>query len=217
MFNSNQRFIISFFPLLCLVILFSGCVTPFSELQSAKLVGPGKIEATPSFSTVSRSSEGESEHIQNHFGIQAAVGVHRIMDFRFRYERVILDSSFSDSFGVNVMGFGPKFSLVKDRMALYLPVGFAFGNETEISETWQFHPTLLYTVPVNKNFEFNPSAKVLIPFKKEQGTFFAINFGAGISTNLERWAIRPEIGFLFDPGESGYAMQLSIGFSIYPR
>ncbi len=101
------------------------------------------------------------------------------MDFRIRYERVILDSSIFDSYGVNVLGFGPKFSLVKDRAALYLPVGFAFGNDTEISKTWQFHPTLLLTVPVNKYFEFNPSAKVLIPIVSEGETLVAFNFGAG--------------------------------------
>jgi len=213
----NQRFIHGFFLLACLMILFSGCVAPFSELQSAKLLGPGKIETTAHFSSVSLSSEGESSHVQNSFGIQSAVGVHMLMDFRLRYEHVGLDPDFGDISGVNVLGFGPKFSLVKDWVAIYFPVGFAFGNDIEVSDTWQIHPTVLFTVPVNKYVEFNPSAKVLIPFKSEQDTMVAFNLGAGISTDINKWAIRPEIGFLYNPGESGYFMHFSLGFSIYPR
>jgi hypothetical protein len=212
------RFAGIIFLLACLTVIFPGCAPVFSELQSAKLVGPGHIEVTPSFSSVSVSSEGESEHIQNHYGIQAALGVSSMMDFRLRYERVSVDLQDMDSdesFGVNVLGFGPKFSLVKDMVAAYFPVGFAFGEDIEVSETWQIHPTLLITVPISKYIEFNPSAKVLIPLKGEQDTLVAFNLGTAISANLEKWAIRPEIGFLYNPGESGHFMHFSIGFTYF--
>ncbi len=208
------------FLLVCLTVLFPGCAPVFSEMQSAKLVGPGHVEVTPSFSSVSISSEGESEHIQNHLGIQAGIGVTRIMDFRLRYERISVDMETFDpgtteSFGVNVLGFGPKFSLVKDRVAIYVPVGFAFDEDIEVSSTWQIHPTLLLTLPISKYIEFNPSAKVLIPFQSEGETLVAFNLGIGVSTNLERWAIRPEIGFLYNPGESGHFMHFSLGFTYF--
>lgn len=210
------------FLLVCLTVLFPGCAPVFSEMQSAKLVGPGQVEVTPSFSSVSISSEGESEHIQNHLGIQAGLGVNRIMDFRLRYEHISVDMETVDpgtteSFGVNILGFGPKFSLVKDWVAIYVPVGFAFGEDIEVSDTWQIHPTLLLTLPISKYIEFNPSAKVLIPFKSEQETLVAFNLGIGVSTNLEKWAIRPEIGFLYNPGESGHFMHLSLGFTYFTK
>ncbi|MGB6867171.1 MAG: hypothetical protein WBE11_15910 [Candidatus Aminicenantaceae bacterium] len=214
---SQLKFSVVAFLLACVVLLFSRCAPVFSDLQSAKLLGPGNFEATPSFSSVSVSSEGESEHIQNHFGIQAGYGIFSKMDFRLRYERISVDMNSNDSFNVNVLGFGPKFSLLKDWIAFYVPVGFAFGEDIEVSDTWQVHPTLLFTLPISKYFEFNPSAKVLIPFKSEQDTLVAFNLGLAISTNLEKWAIRPEIGFLYNPGESGHFMHLSIGFSYYIR
>lgn len=208
------------FLLVWLTVLFPGCAPVFSEMQSAKLVGPGHVEVTPSFSSVSISSQGESKHLQNHFGIQAGLGVNRIMDFRLRYERISIDvenfdPGTTESIGINVIGFGPKFSLVKDRVAIYVPVGFAFGEDIEVSSTWQVHPTLLLTLPISKYIEFNPSAKVLIPFKSEQETFVVFNLGIGVSTNLERWVIRPEIGFLYNPGESGHFMHLSLGFTYF--
>lgn len=212
------RLTVIIFLLACLTVLFPGCAPVFSELQSAKLVGPGHLEVTPSFSSVSFSSEGESEHIQNHYGIQAGIGVNRQMDFRLRYERVSVDMqdmNGDESFGVNVFGFGPKFSLVKDMVAAYFPIGFAFGEDIEVSETWQIHPTLLITLPISKYIEFNPSAKVLIPLKGEQDTLIAFNLGTAISANLEKWAIRPEIGFLYNPGESGHFMHFSVGFTYF--
>ena len=45
-------------------------------------------------------------------------------DIRAGYTRVEVAE---DAGGVNVASFGPKFSLTPDRVALYTPVGFAFG------------------------------------------------------------------------------------------
>jgi hypothetical protein len=192
--------------LFCLAAAVPACAPIFSDLQSARLVGPGKIEATPGFSSVYISENGESEHVQNHLGIQAAVGVLSSMDFRLRYERVL-------DYDLNALGFGPKFMVVKDRVAFYIPVGFAFGEDVEASETWETHPTLLFTVPVAKILELNPSAKVLIPLRGERDTLFAFNLGAALG-NVRKWAIRPEVGICYNPGESGFFWQLSVGFSL---
>ena len=201
--------------LLSLLTVFISCFAPvFSDLQNAKLLGPGKIEVTPSFSTVSYSSEGESGHLQNHFGIQGGVGIFSLMDFRLRYEYINVDTNGGDPFHANILGFGPKFKLIKDVMAFYVPVGFAFSEDIETADTWQVHPTLLTTLRLNKYIEFNPSAKILIPFKSEQSTLVAFNLGIGLSADLDRWAVRPEIGFLLNPGESGYYWHLSLGFSL---
>ena len=196
-------------------VFLPSCAPVFSDLQSARLAGPGRIELTPSYSAVSASSEGETEHIQDHYGVQAAVGVASFLDFRVRYERIEVDVENGEPFGVNVLGFGPKFGLVKDWLALYLPVGFAFGEDIEVSETWQFHPTVLFSIPFNKYVELNTSAKALIPLQQDKDTLLAFNVGFGLSSNLNRWAIRPEIGFLYNPNSesNGHYMHLSIGFT----
>ncbi len=199
------------FLLACVLCILYGCVPVFSDLQSARLLGPGKIEITPGFSTVGISSEGESEHVQNHYGGQVGIGILNGLDFRLRYERF-------DDPSANVLGFGPKFRLYKNHAALYVPVGFAFGGDIEDpADIWSTHPTLLFTVPVARYLEINPSAKVMIPFQKGQDTLDAFNLGTAISSDVTKWAIRPEAGICFNPGESGLFWQFSIGLSVTPR
>ena len=200
--------------LACTLAFLTGCVAPFSDIQSAKLLGKGNVEVTPSYSSVSVTSEGETEHVQNHLGVQAGFGLLEFMDLRVRYERITGDLDEEESFGVNVIGFGPKFRLAKNWLALYVPVGFAFGEDIEIAETWQVHPTLLATFPFGKSFELNPSAKVMIPLKKnELDTLYAFNLGAAISTDVSKWAIRPEVGICTN-FEGGHYMHFSIGLSL---
>ncbi len=203
--------------LACAIAFFTSCVAPFSDIQSAKLLGKGNVEVTPSFSSVSATSEGETNHVQNHYGVQAGFGLSKFMDLRLRYERITGDIDEETSFGVNVIGFGPKFRLAKDWLALYVPVGLAFGTDVTSSETWQVHPTLLATWALGKSFELNPSAKVMIPFKKNEiDTLYAFNLGAAISTDVSKWAVRPEIGICTN-FQGGHFMHFSIGFSVSSR
>ena len=194
------------FGLLGATLAGVACAPVFSDFQSAKLVGRDRVEVTPSASTVSASGSEGGGHLQEEYGLQLGAGVLDRLDLRARYVRVE---------GVNGIGFGPKVALVKDRLALALPVGFAFGPDIEIAKTWTVHPTLLLTQPVTGRLEVNASAKGLIPLSEDGGdTLVAFNVGVGIG-DLERWAIRPEIGLLFDPGESGHFTQFGLGFTVF--
>src|SRR6266571_4160616 len=103
----------------------------------------------------------------------------------------------------------------EDKVALSVPVGFAFGEDVESGKTWAVHPTLLLTGPVNSHLEVNGSLKGLIPLSKDGGdTLVAFNVGLGVG-DLEKWVIRPEVGFLFNPGESGHFTQFGIGLTIF--
>jgi hypothetical protein len=189
---------------LVLSAVVSGCVPVFSDLQSAKLVGKGRVEATPSFSSVSGS-------VQNQAGLQLATGVHDKVDLRVRYERVMVE----DEPGVNVLGFGPKIQLVKNYAALYVPVGFAFGGGVDSNETWAVHPTLLLTGQVHPEVEVNWAAKYLVPLSEEGGdNLLAFNLGLGLGPPKGRWTLRPEVGWLINPGEEGHYTQFSIGLSV---
>jgi len=203
-----------------LIAFIIGCAPTFSTLQSAKLVDKGKFEVTPSFSMVYFSDEDSMVHCQNHYGFQVAYGLQDKLDFHLRYEFINvppIEELYGESFNVNVLGFGPKIGIVKDRIAFCVPIGFAFGGDIGgISETWQFHPTLIATLPVGNNFEFNPSSKLLVPLSGNSDILIAFNLGAGISTNLDKWAIRPEAGFLLNPGEEGHFTHVSIGVTVYP-
>jgi hypothetical protein len=198
------------FGLLCGTLGSVACAPVFSDFQSAKLVGRDRVEVTPSASTVSVSGS-DGGHVQDEYGLQVGAGVLDRLDLRARYVRV----GFNGVGGVNAVAFGPKISLVKDRLALAVPVGFAFGQDVEIAKTWTVHPTLLLTQPVMRRLEANASVKGLIPLSKDGGdTLVAVNFGVGFG-DLERWAIRPEIGFLFDPGEHEHFTQFGLGITLF--
>jgi hypothetical protein len=196
---------------LVLAVIVSACAPVFSDLQSAKLVGRGKVEVTPGFSSVSFSDDEGSEHVQNHAGLQVAAGLHDKVDLRVRYERVMVE----DAEGINVLGFGPKIQLVKGWAALYVPIGFAFGGDFDTGKTWAVHPTLLLTGQVHPSVELNWAAKYLVPLHEEGGdNLLAFNVGLGLGPRQGRWAIRPEYGMLFNPGEDGHFNQFSVGVSI---
>jgi hypothetical protein len=158
-----------------------------------------------------------STHVHDHVGVQVATGVSDRLELRARYEHAMFSfDEGTDTGSFNVVGFGPKVRLVKDRVAFYAPVGFAFGNEMKSGDTFSIHPTLLLTQPLHRNVEANGSAKLLIPLTAENGeTLAAFNLGLGIG-HLDRWAIRPEVGILVNPGEEGHFTQLSIGVSFRP-
>jgi hypothetical protein len=189
----------------------SACAPPFADMQSARLAGPKRVELTPGYSSVSFSEDGETEKVQDHFGLQVATGISDRVDLRARFERISVDDD-----GVNVIGAGPKVALLPERLALYVPVGFAFGSDIDSGDTWQVHPTLLGTVPlVADRLELNTSGKVLVPISSSVAeTLVAFNMGLGIG-DLSRIVVRPEVGFLFNPGESGHYRHFTIGLSYY--
>ena len=202
--------------------MVSSCMPPvFSELQSARTVGAGELEATAGFSSNFSVFDDEgkqyNEHAFDHVGVHLAYGLADRVDMRARLEYIWIDNGSDPGGTYNIFGMGPKGAIVKDRLAVYLPVGFAFGEEIEkTADTWQFHPTLLLTLPINDHFEFNPSGKVLIPINSEMETLIAFNIGMGLSTDLSKYAIRPEFGLLYNPGEEGHYQHFSLGVTFYP-
>jgi hypothetical protein len=192
-----------------LLYLLQSCAPVFSDLQSARLVGRGNIEVTPSFSTVSFAEDGESEGIQNHIGTQAGFGLSDKVDLRLRFEHIWLKDD--GSYNEQIFGIGPKFKLKENVFALYLPFGFAFSD---ISESLEFQPTLLMTLPLSPNkIDFNTSAKGILQFCDGCDALVAVNLGFALSEDLNRWAFRTEYGHLYNPGEQGHYGQLSVGFS----
>jgi hypothetical protein len=191
-------------------LIIQSCAPVFSELQSARTVGKNKLEVTPSYSDVKMKDEGKNYDVQSHLGVQLAYGLSPKVDLRFRYEYIwFKDNGFKD--GIKVMGIGPKFSLSENKVAFAVPIGRAFGEGTE--ETWEIHPTFLFTIPAIKDkLDINISPKCLIPLNGGD-VLVAINLGFSISDNFNKWALRPEYGILFKPGESGYYHHLSLGFS----
>lgn len=190
--------------------IIQACAPTFSEIQSARLAGPGRVELTPSYSSTFLSGDGGTEKAQDHFGVQFATGVSESVDLRVRYEYIKIEDD-----GVHVLGLGPKFGLIEDRAAFYIPVGTAIDEGIQSGDLFSFHPTLLYTWPVNPSFELTASGKAILWVDRDIDDYLGFNLGAGISSDLTRWAIRPEGGVLINPGEDGRFWHLSVGFTYY--
>jgi hypothetical protein len=203
--------------LLALALGASACAPVFSELQSAKLLDKGRVEVTPSFSHVGLSVPDEDEgHVQDELGVQLGVGLADAVELRGRFAHVEVDG---DGPSVEVFGVGPKVRLVKDRLALYVPIGRAFADveDADFGESWQVHPTLLFTGPVNRHLEVNASAKYLIPLNSgESDNLVAFNLGLGLGRDVNTLALRPEVGLLLNPGEEGHWYHFSLGLSYRP-
>jgi hypothetical protein len=192
--------------------LVTGCAAPFSELQTARLAGPGRVEVTGTYSSVSATDEGKTEKIQDQYGVQVATGISDKADLRLRYER-ITDPDAPD-WVVNAVGVGPKLALAPDHVAIYLPVGCAFGEDIEVSETWEFHPALLLTGEVGPYVDVTGSFKSLIGLTGEDRNLrFAANLGMGFGPDLDRWAIRPEVGVMSGSG-GGVVRHVSVGLVV---
>jgi hypothetical protein len=132
-------------------------------------------------------------------------------------ERIQLDTDNDESVGATVLGIGPKIGRRHGTVALYLPVGMAFGEDVDEDETIEFHPTLLTTIPIGTRLELNPSCKLLIPLSRENAdVLVAVNLGMALG-QVDRFAIRPELGFLFNPGEEGNYRHFSVGLAFRPE
>ncbi len=193
--------------LLCL----SGCVPVFSDLQSARNVGQGMVEVTPGISRHYIVGSDNSENIQQNVGVQLAYGLTSRLDFRLRYE--FLRNGFGSS-GARVVGLGLKYGILPDVLAIYVPVGGIINLDYE-ERYFQTQPTLLLTLPVLANkLELNTAAKSIFYLEDGSNMNLAWNIGLGMSSNLKKWALRPEYGRLYELRSTGAPYsQFSLGFS----
>ncbi len=214
-----KRYISIGFALILLLSVINSCAPVFSDLQSARTAGKGRVEVTPSYSRVSLSSEGSSEALQNHFGLQAAYGITRKIDLRVRYEYIgFADEEFRDELGqFHIWGLGPKVNLIPDMLSLYVPVGGILNSEDADGSNMELQPTVLFTYPMFNNIlDLNLSAKYLIFLSGDNDqSWIAVNFGIALGRDVTNLAIRPEYGILFSPGEEGSYRHFSIGITKY--
>lgn len=196
---------------LLLTLSASACAAPFSDLQSARTLEPGDSEITGSYSYIRVANDGESDKVQDNFGVQYARGLSDRVELRAKYFYISPDGSDTD--GVSAFGVGPKVSLVEDRVAFYTPVGLGFGGGIETGDSWQWQPTLLFSAPMGERAEVTASTKAQFWFEDFGDPNLAFNLGLGFGPDLESWMIRPEVGLLVNPGADGRFWSFSLGAS----
>ena len=195
------------------LVAIQGCAPMFSD---ARMVGRGQTEVTASLTPTGASVMGDSRYLMNDYRIQAMRGIGERLDMGVGYARLQMTNGGA---GAHAVGFGPKVGIVPDRIAVATRVGFLFGDEVPVAQSWHIEPALLFTVPLTSRIDLNPSARLLIPFCDGCETLFGFNIGAGISPGNRRLKLRPEIGLLFSARESGvvWTMGLGLSFRADPR
>ena len=185
----------------------TACAPMFSD---ARMLRRGEVEVTPAVSPAFVTANDDTAHVWTDFGARAMFGVSNRFNFGGGYTRSQLRH---ENFGFNSVAFGPKISLVPERVAVAVPIGFAFGDDIEVGDTWQLHPTLLMTVPMNERVDFNPAVRLLVPTHEDADTLIAFHAGFGVRTG-RRLILRPEAAIIFNPGEDGVIWTVGFGASM---
>lgn len=184
------------------------CVVPY---ETARMLPKGEVELKGSFTHVRASFDGDSEKADNGVGLGVGYGVSDKVNIKFRYENLKNEGS------INFISFGPKFALKQDRVAAALPIGMFFD---EGESEWFISPMLLFTIPNPSNtFEATLGLRADKFFEEDTDLLIGVNIGFGFSKDLSRWAIRPDFGFVFNPGESGSFLSFGVAanYNIEPK
>lgn len=190
-------------PFIIAILFLSNCVVPY---ESARMLPKGTSEVKASYSNVRFYDGADSGNLDNGLGIGVGYGITGKINVKLRYEHL----SSSDG-NINFLGVGPKLALKPNRIAAALPVGWYFDGD---GSTWVLSPMLLFTLPNASNtFEATLGARSDLFFEVESGVLFGLNLGFGWSKNLDRWAIRPDLGVIFGFENSGANLSFGVGAS----
>lgn len=186
-----------------------------NQYEKAGTLGKGNLELMGAFTTHTVTVDGESNSTNDNYGFRAGYGISDHVDVKLRYERLVPTyREDGDPTGIDYISVVPKVAIVPRKFAVLLPISrYTYTDEFEgQKERYNINsiaPQLLYTATTPKNkFDFTLGAKGDYTFSSDNGEhesdfFVGATMGAGFSSNLDKWAIRPEVGILFKPGESG--------------
>lgn len=167
-----------------------GCLPPAANLQDARMVGKDNVRLTGFSYGLDETGEG-GEKIANVYGGLFGVGTSDRTEIQFRLDH--FDFAGDDN-SYEFVSIGPKIELVKDRLALLVPLG-VYSHGGILWESVQIHPGLLGSLPVGRYVEINAAERFILPFDQDYLTWINLGFGVGLSTDFDRWALLPEVSY----------------------
>ncbi len=184
----------NFSILLVAAALMSGCVAPINlTYESARTLGKGQVDIQGNYS--SYSAEGTSAN--TNYGLKIGYGVSDNHTMKLRYERLneaprIRQSSLFEyaARSYDYIELENKFRFRNSDIALAIPMAYySFG-------IFVIDPRVYFTIPNKSNtFELSIIPKAHIFFGESVGLMPGISLGFGLSSDLDRWALRPELGY----------------------
>lgn len=196
-------------------IFFTACVAPINtSFENARPLGRNTAEVMGNYSHYIVAFEGESEKMNDNFGIRLGYGLNENTDVKFRYEYM---RATDNEGSAQYLEFYPKIRMYKDHLAGMLPVGvYLYDGEEGTETTFVISPRVLGSYAFNDHFEATLGGKVDFYLEEDVDPTIAFNLGFGIGKNVKSsFSVRPEIAMLFDPGESDIYWSFSLGIC-YP-
>lgn len=143
----------------------------------------------------------EISHVCYNYGLAINYGIFDKFNLGMRFEQLYNTISEIDILGkkyeynlkrINYAEISGKINLKENKLSLGIPAGFYFINDKFFSV---IDPRLYWTFRGNDKLEFTMTPKVHLLIAGKFGVMPGITIGAGISSDLNKWAIRPEIGY----------------------
>lgn len=196
-----------------------------NSFETGKSLGRKTVELAPSFSHYIISYQGESAVLSNNFGIRAGFGLSKQFDLKFRYERFFFPrDEFSSNPAMHFYSLVPKYSIADKGFSVMLPLSLYSISNNELPDEpgltyYSISPQFLKTITA-RNHQTDVTFAVRCDyfiFKQEEldnDFLLGLNIGTGLSSDLRKWAIRPELGLQFKPGEAGIVWNLGIGLQV---
>jgi hypothetical protein len=177
-----------------------------SSYESARTLNKGQVELTGNYSSYTLRTEDEyedkgTEKVNKNYGFRIGYGITPRFDLKLRYERLIpaLREDEEQLDGANYFALTPRYAILNNHLTAALDIGFYsyYLKEDRQSDAMFFiTPRIILTYPSKKYFDLTLNAKMdVLP---SWGTYWGLNLGCGISSDLTKWALRPEIGLIND-------------------
>jgi hypothetical protein len=199
-----------------LTALLTGCFAPINlTYESARMLDEGQVSLQGSYSRYSLIN-GDSvgtANLNNNFGFALGYGVSEKYSLGIRYEHMNISSDFNSIFGEDIdwgdlekmdfFEFNNRIRLKEDVLALSIPLGFylytSFDTENPSGFGYMSIDPRLYITLFGSSdiFELTiiPKIHLLVGGWGGMAAFPGIALGIGLSSDLDKWAIRPEIGY----------------------
>ena len=192
------------------------------SFENAAVLKKGQVELRASYAKYGTDSSGK---MTNNLGVHIGLGLSHRYTMQFQYEYLnnvyqedpfngdLNDMIFND---FNYFAINSKIEINPGTLSIGIPIAFYIPSgillDESIINTWtSLGPRLYITHRFNKSVELNtvPKINFLVGnFGLGAQIIPGLSIGLGLSSNLDAWAIRPEIGFARHPS-------IGIGYTYY--
>lgn len=209
--------------LFLLNILFSACFpTVMQTHESAKMVKKNEIEASANYSFYKNLSSADPSYIKNHnLGVRTTYGISEKHNIGLRYQYISdknapyydgmnysginyedfieFQIEFHETNHIHFIEINHKISLKKDKIAFSTPIALHRAtNNTSIKTLVELKPRFYFTFANKKNtidMSIVPQGRFGLIGGVPLAGIPSLSLGMGFSSDLDKWAIRPEISY----------------------